>query len=556
MNSRLAKPIVGCFVIVEDDSHLGIGKLVGLNETKASVEWFESVSNRHVQEYNPESLRRVFPSKQTRCYVSEDELSWKMGRIMGRDTSKGVTGIEYDIHWPKKQAAYVPEEKVFVRCDLPSNDPMETLIHRAHETAFFHDRRSAFLSSLVKQRAIGHGLTGLLSSRIRLYPYQIQIIHRVLEDPVQRYLLADEVGLGKTIEAGVILRQTWLDNQDSRALVIVPPTLELQWLSELEDKLGLDTDNGFITLVTTDQISQLGIKEKYDIVVIDEAQHVASSHRSDDTSLWDTCRVLAHDAPKLLLLSATPALHHEEDFLAILHLLEPQNYRLEDIDTFRVRVRNRQPIGRLIQRLHGDVHVAPLRRTLDRFRELFSKDELVLGQVKALEEHCNAEKFDQVKVRELIQDLMIHICETHRIYRRMLRTSRSSLPANTLCPRTINPGDVHVTKEWGFDERLESVLPLLEEWRATAVASVWKIEEGKRDAYIEKLTDVFIVLLQSSSNWLQLLAWAIKCRLSGVGKLAQYEQNLEPGIARILVNVPLFNGEENLLLSVFRQTRV
>src|SRR5207245_1171143 len=104
------------------------------------------------------------------------------------------------------------EQSVFVRCEVPIGDPTETLIYKAQETPFFHDRRFAFVRSLIAQRAACRGMTGLLSSRIELYPHQVEVARRILQDPVQRYLLSDEVGLGKTVEAGIVLRQFLLDD--------------------------------------------------------------------------------------------------------------------------------------------------------------------------------------------------------------------------------------------------------------------------------------------------------------------------------------------------------
>ncbi len=214
---------IGCFV-TDLNTNLGIGKLVQLTRSIAYVEWFTSISQREVRECDLESVKRAYPSMQTRCYITNEHMTeWEMGRIMGLSHEPTKTGIEYDVHFAGGKADYVPEEFVFVRCSGPSVDPIETLILRAHETPFFHDRRQKFLNSLVRQRSTTHGLTGLTSSCIELYPHQVEVVRRVLEDPVQRYLLADEVGLGKTIEAGIVLRQTWLDNPSSSALVAVNP---------------------------------------------------------------------------------------------------------------------------------------------------------------------------------------------------------------------------------------------------------------------------------------------------------------------------------------------
>ena len=93
---------------------------------------------------------------------------------------------------------------------------------------------------LLALRSAAQGLTSLISAGIDFVPHQIAAVRRVLTDPIQRYLLADEVGLGKTIEAGLIIRQHLIDNPKTRVLVCAPAHLCHQWRREMLDKLRLD----------------------------------------------------------------------------------------------------------------------------------------------------------------------------------------------------------------------------------------------------------------------------------------------------------------------------
>ncbi len=73
-------------------------------------------------------------------------------------------------------------------------------------------------------------MSAILSSVIDLEGHQVEVVRRVLQDPVQRYLLADEVGLGKTIEAGLLIRQCVLDcGKDAEIVIVVPDALVDQW---------------------------------------------------------------------------------------------------------------------------------------------------------------------------------------------------------------------------------------------------------------------------------------------------------------------------------------
>jgi len=215
------------------NSDLGIGKVIELSYSTATVEYFCSIGQRLEKTLPLTSLSRVQLPPQTRCYIQpESQDTWIIGRIFEWDQDKGL----YRIDLPDKKIALVAEQEIYVRCNLPIDDPIETLAMRGQETPYFHDRRLAFVQCLIEQRAVSRGMTGLISANIELYPHQVEVVRRVLEDPIQRYLLADEVGLGKTIEAGAILRQYLLDRPQGRAVVLVPQYLREQWLQELEHK--------------------------------------------------------------------------------------------------------------------------------------------------------------------------------------------------------------------------------------------------------------------------------------------------------------------------------
>jgi ATP-dependent helicase HepA len=73
------------------------------------------------------------------------------------------------------------------------------------------------------------GMSGVLSSAIDFESHQLEVVSRILQDPVQRYMLADEVGLGKTIEAGMLIRQCILDlGSEAQVLIIVPVRTAVQ----------------------------------------------------------------------------------------------------------------------------------------------------------------------------------------------------------------------------------------------------------------------------------------------------------------------------------------
>jgi len=184
-------------------------------------------------------------------------------------------------------------------------------------------------------------LGALLSSRVHVLPYQVGAAGRILTDRAPRFVLADEVGLGKTIEAGLVfagLRQLGLAE---RVLVIVPEHLAFQWLAELFHKF-----NALFTLLTAERIEELGGPEAalarsplaivslerlredealvdaacelpLDLVVVDEAHHLA-----DDAS-HAAVEPIARSSFGLLLLTATPVRLDPREYFRLLGLVEP-----------------------------------------------------------------------------------------------------------------------------------------------------------------------------------------------------------------------------------------
>ena len=157
---------------------------------------------------------------------------------------------------------------------------------------------------------------------LKPYAHQQQAVHRVLFSLRGRALLADEVGLGKTIEAGMILKEYLLRHIVKRALILVPASLVLQWTRELHEKFTIDAHamRSEVTLETCDIVvasmdtvkkepyRALVLAKPYDLVIVDEAHKM----KNNKTQLW---QLINHMQKKhLLLLTAMPNHEHIDRF--------------------------------------------------------------------------------------------------------------------------------------------------------------------------------------------------------------------------------------------------
>ena len=233
------KPTVGIKVAIRGRNGAGYGEVMEVGETTAKLRFCTDTVNFVEVEVPIEQLVHGQLPNQTRVFHKADGVV-RFGRVMATKQTSGPIR-SYLVHFPGgKELPEMQETDFSVRSYLAGDDPSTVLAELAQETPFFFQQRSDLLSALLKQNQLSHGLPGLLSSKVEVLQHQAEVADRVLHDPVIRYLLADEVGLGKTIEAGMIMRQIRLDAPDARIAVIAPDALTRQWREELDSRFGLD----------------------------------------------------------------------------------------------------------------------------------------------------------------------------------------------------------------------------------------------------------------------------------------------------------------------------
>ena len=521
----------------------GIGKVRTLDTAKVEIEYFLSLTERDVVSLPFEQVQRVRVSPQTRCYRYDDELErWRIGRT-GNHLEDSI-----EVHFPGMDSAYLPEAEVFVRCADSEPNPFEKLVHKGHETAFFHKHRAPFVEALHEQRRWSLGMDAVLSASIHLYPHQLDIARRVLADPVQRYLLADEVGLGKTIEAGLVIRQHLLDHPRGDVLVLVPPPLVDQWRDELDKKFFAFRSPVRVRVVSFEEV--LEERGPVSMLVVDEAHHASSwAYEEGATSQdkFDRVRELAHGAEKLVLCSATPALNNEREFLAMLHLLDPVRYDLGDLDAFRDRVQKRKEIGDILLSVTESASDFILKLNVPKLRDAFPRDKRLMVLADQLETAIEGDGVDARSRNDLVRAIRLHVSETYRLHRRMLRTRRQQTENSVLFGRDgADLGRHALRAEQGMDLREEIVHDLLEEWRREAVLHLGSLPEDRKRSLSETRTRLFTLLLELAGSDLGLLAEAIRVRLKERGPGTRLSRDLSSHEIDLLTT-PSFDGETELL---------
>lgn len=464
---------------------MGVGKVTGVAGDRYIVEFFISPWKRTKLKVSlpPRAAHALF--RQTRVFVESDGR-WRMGRIE-MDYARPDGGYDYQVRFPNKVVAEFPGETLFVRCQAPFDDPTATLANGAMETQFWHDRRLSFRKQLMTQRAACRGLYAIPSARIELVPHQIEVARRVLEDPLQRYLLTDEVGMGKTIEAGIVIRQFLLSEPEGDVWVIAPSTLLGQWERELERKFLIAE---FSTRVHLRQFDEHAFPDqtKLRLLVIDEAHHLIATHVPE----W--LPALTQHAERLLLLTATPSLSQSDVLLRLLRLLDPDAYAHVTEENFGRRVAHREELGIFLRGFRADASAVLLRQRLRQLPDRFPNDPEVVQLGETIAEALAVN--DQVRLRTGIAAVRSHVADVYRVHQRLVRTRRSDAARWAFRPRgpavdqTGNGNLVHVLQTWTEEPRSDDLLDLFEQWRQD-LATLYPPGTPERSAVLKVFVRLF-----------------------------------------------------------------
>ena len=239
------------------------------------------------------------------------------------------------------------EKSSSLMLDVNLNDPFERIRQNlfGHYAEYLKDNTSFKIKS-----SNNSTISSLKASKTLFKPYQFKPLLKFLNSDNKRILIADEVGLGKTIEAGHIMLELKARGEFRNALVVCPMALKEKWATELNDKFGLD----FINIENKDQLihelrhhpgyvkavvnyEKLNNKElisfmeerqvKFSMIVCDESHRL----RNSGTQLYKGAEKVLPLGDSVVFMSATPIMLDRENLYNQLHLLEPDIYDRKEV---------------------------------------------------------------------------------------------------------------------------------------------------------------------------------------------------------------------------------
>lgn len=424
--------------ISDTESELGLGTVIALDQRMVTLLFPATGENRLYARNDSPVTRVIFNPGDTitshegwQLTVEEVREDQGLMTYIGQRTDTGECGVALrEVMLDSKLVFNKPQDRLFAG----QLDRMDRFALR-YRTRKYQSEQYGLASA------------GLRGQRTDLIPHQLHIAHEVGRRHAPRVLLADEVGLGKTIEAGMIIHQQLLSGGASRVLIVVPETLQHQWLVEMLRRFNLhfalfdderytealhESDNPFDTeqlvLCSLDfvrrnkqRLEQMS-DAHWDLLVVDEAHHLTWNEGTPGRE-YQVIEQLAGQIPGVLLLTATPEQLGMQSHFARLRLLDPD--RFHDFDRFVAEQEQFRPIADAVTLLLTD--------------KMLSADEISVLADKlsdpasaALLDQVNTEGEQRQTARQKLISLMMDRHGTSRVLFRNTRQGVAGFPQRHL----------------------------------------------------------------------------------------------------------------------------
>lgn len=507
--------------ISEAELQMGLGTILTVDERSVTILFLSTGDTRIYS-------RRTAPL--TRVKFSEgDTIRAHEGWALSIESVQEKDGlITYLGQRDDGTSAELPEGQLDNLIQL--NRPTERLFNgQIDQNKWFELRRQTLQHHEQLCRSDLRGLTG---ARTSLIPHQLYIAHEVANRYAPRVLLADEVGLGKTIEAGLILHQQILSGLAQRVLIVVPDSLVHQWLVEMLRRFNLHfsifdeercaaieessgQDNPFhseqlalcsLEFITSDaKRFKQALAGNWDMLVVDEAHHLEWSPTGPSLE-YELVELLASETKGVLLLTATPEQLGKASHFARLRLLDPD--RFPDFENFEAEEQRYEPIAGAVEELLSDQPLdaetmqtllstmdegdnPPLLEHLDDHQARTELVEHLLdrhgtGRVLFRNTRAAVKGFPQRQLHGHALELPVEYKQALEIF----RDSSLSDPSLLLCPELIyQASDVGLQTDWTLiDPRVEWLAKLLKQLRPAKVLVI----AASADTAIELATSLRI----------------------------------------------------------------
>jgi ATP-dependent helicase HepA len=462
--------------VSDAEPELGLGVVMSAGGGRVSI-LFPAVDDRREYALDSAPVRRV-------AFEVGDALKTHDGISGSIEEVKEEGGF---LHYQVK-GEWIPEAALADTISFSS--PLDRLMGRQlDEPHLFKVRNEALAWQSKIRKAPNRGFTG---GRVDPIEHQLYLAQEVTSRLQPRVLLADEVGLGKTIEACLILHRLHLTGRAERALIILPESLMHQWFIELLRRFNLvaslfdeercqaiessnpDTNpflDSQIVCVSLDYLTgsmkryTQVLEAEWDLLIVDEAHHLEWTPQEASTA-YQMVESLAQKIPSVLLLTATPQQLGPEGHFARLRLLDPARYN--DLETFMEESGHYQEMAGLVDRI-------------DDQEELTSAD---WEMVHKSSSHLHDQYSDKKSLSKADRSQLIeNIIDSFGPGRVMFRNTRKALKGFPKRQPVLHPLDVPEENTSSFEQKIEWLVDWLSEHREEKVLLICQTRSLVEEIY-------------------------------------------------------------------------
>lgn len=504
------------------------GKVLSINEFNetAHIKFSDPFDQKKYFEYIPDEVKEAPLAALDHCHLFKGSfVKW------GRKTSRIVEykGNDRDFYEYYLQDTVTKEYRCVNEVDLVTSfisgsaNPIQQLKKYEFQNPCWYLGRQIVKDTMnVLDNSI-LGFKELAGCKIYLKAFQLNTIMQCLQSERCRYMLADEVGLGKTIEACSVLKIYLSNNAEKQVLITVSRALIAQWRTELLFKFGLlegnDENGNSIKLLPVESLSREDCVVDWDFVIVDEVHNYL-----DRKGRYGFIHAISRHSENIILLSATPIQQRQEEYLDLLRLILPEKYDDMSIEKFSELVGKQNRISRLTYSLLDEVDSFKNELLPEIETENPHEDEDVQDELEVIEENLNdlADEIDDAKLFELVSDvdtskedfgiydiqvIVSYICDNFQLERNIIRGRRAVLgvyPKNEdgeFAERAVHELTYEISEEKNYYEN--EAYRQLKEW-------ILSQEGNLGDSNVKDIIQPLIEAFFSSP-------WAYKARLTELG---------------------------------------
>ena len=448
------------------------GKILEINEfaETAKVMFYDILGLR---KYYQVSQTLEFPlSKLCHCKINNGSLAKyndKLYRVIQFIKDKNEDFIYYYLATDAGFVIKACEKDIDVTFNTGEISPLTQIKRFEFQNPMWYFGRSAVNRTIHTIDNAFYGFKELAGCKIFLKPYQLKTVMRCLSEQNCRYMIADEVGLGKTIEAASVLKIYLSDKKKQKILICVPDALVEQWKTELAFKFRLfEGENLKDNNIKILPMSKIAVATgKYDFVIVDEVHSILNN-----LLRYVTVLRLSRTADNVIMLSATPVQSRNEEYHKLLSLIQPERYYGMSEEKF-IELLELQ--NKVVRKVHSAVsyledykeaikdseneHNEDTREAFDELVETLediadrTNDKTIEGDIEKL--NYEAENFSLLRLERIVA----YICEAYQLEKCIIRNRKKPEDTNN---RVLK--EIPYEMDTDFNNTEFRIYSLLSEW--------------------------------------------------------------------------------------------